>query len=146
MRGLIRAVFWSLTVALLVGATFGAVGVVLTRGWADATECEPKTKCETLPFDSVEWKAYGDWSNPVRLKMIDDLSASYGVRGKTRAWIDDQLGTPEKTHPFGDQCDYVYWLGPSRTLVATEFEWLCLNFGDGVVKDATLQYSGKLGP
>ena len=146
MRSLIRAVFWSVTVALLLGATFGAVAVVLTKGWADATECESKTKCETLPFDSVQWKAYGDWSNPVRLKMIDDLSASYGVRGKTQAWIDEQLGTPEQTHPFGEQCDYVYWLGPSRTLVATEFEWLCLSFGDGVVVEATLQYSGKLGP
>jgi len=146
MRSLIRAVFWSLTVALLVGATFGAVDVVLTKGWANATDCEPKTKCETLPFDSVQWKAYGDWSNPVRVKMIDDLSASYGVRGKTQAWIDEQLGTPEQTHPFGEQCDYVYWLGPARTLVATEFEWLCLSFGDGVVVDATLQYSGKLGP
>jgi hypothetical protein len=146
MRRLIRAVFWSVAIALLVGATFGAVGVVLTKGWADATDCEPKTKCESLPFDSVEWKAFGDWSNPVRVKMIDDLSASYGVRGKTQAWIDEQLGTPELTHPFGEQCDYVYWLGPSRTLVATEFEWLCLKFGDGVVVDATLQYSGKLGP
>jgi hypothetical protein len=146
MRSLIRAVFWSVAIALLVGATFGAVGVVLTKGWADATDCEPKTKCEALPFDSVEWKAFGDWSNPVRVKMIDDLSASYGVRGKTQAWIDEQLGTPELTHPFGEQCDYVYWLGPSRTLVATEFEWLCLKFGDDVVVDATLQYSGKLGP
>jgi hypothetical protein len=146
MRRLIRAVFWSVAIALLVGAAFGAVGVVLTKGWADATDCEPKTKCESLPFDSVEWKAFGDWSNPVRVKMIDDLSASYGVRGKTQAWIDEQLGTPERTHPFGEQCDYVYWLGPSRTLVATEFEWLCLEFGDGVVVDATLQYSGKLGP
>lgn len=146
MRRLLRAIFWSVTIALLVLASFGAVGVVLTKGWTDATECEPKTKCETLPFDSTAWKAYGDWSNPVRVKMLDDLSASYGVRGKAQAWIDEQLGTPETTHPFGDQCDYVYWLGPARTLVATEFEWLCLSFADGIVVDATLEYSGKLGP
>jgi len=147
MRSLIRAVFWSVAVALLVGAVFGAVGVVLTKGWTEATECEPRTKCETLAFDSTEWKAFGDWTNPVRVKMIDDLSASHGLRGKTQAWIDEQLGTPELTHPFGERCDYVYWLGPARTLVATEFEWLCLNFDDaGVVVDASIQYSGKLGP
>ncbi len=146
MRSLLRAVFWSVTIALLVLASFGAVAVVLTKGWIAATECEPKTKCETLPFDSTLWKAYGDWTNPVRVKMIDDLSASYGVRGKTQAWIDEQLGTPETTHPLGDQCDYVYWLGPSRKLIATEFEWLCLSFAEGIVVDATLEYSGKLGP
>ena len=133
-------------VALLVLATFGAAGAVLTKAWTDATDCEPKTKCETLPFDPAQWKAYGTWTNPVRVKMIDDLPASYGVRGKTQAWIDEQLGTPETTHPLGDKCDYVYWLGPSRTLVATEFEWLCLSFTDGIVVDATLEYSGKLGP
>jgi hypothetical protein len=146
MRGLLRAVFWSVTVAMLIVAAFGAVGVVLTRSWADAIQCEPKTKCETLPFDSVEWKAYGDWSNPVRLKMIDDLSASYGLRGKTRQWIDEQLGTPETTHPFGERCEYVYWLGPARSLVSTDFEWLCLNFSDGVVANATIYTSGKLAP
>jgi hypothetical protein len=146
MRRLLRNVFWSVTIGLLVVAVFGAVGVVLTKGWTEATECEPRSKCEKLPFDSVGWKAYGDWSNPVRVKMIDDLSASYGVRGKTQAWIDEQLGTPEQTHPFGERCDYVYWLGPARTLVATEFEWLCLTLADGVVVDASIQYSGKLGP
>jgi hypothetical protein len=146
MRSFIRAVFWSTTIAVLVVAVFGAVGIVLTKGWTEATECEPKTKCEKLPFDSTVWKSYGDWNNPVRLKMMDDLSASYGVRGKPQAWIDEQLGTPERTHPFGDQCDYVYWLGPAPTLVATEFGWLCLSFSDGVVVDATLEYSGKLGP
>jgi hypothetical protein len=146
MRRLTRALFWTVTVTFLVVAVFVAVGVVLTKGWTEATECEPKIKCEKLPFDSVEWKAYGDWSNPIRVKMIDDLSASYGVRGKSRDWIDEQLGTPDNTHPFGDLCDYVYWLGPSRQLVVTEFEWLCLNFDADVVVDATIQYSGKLGP
>jgi hypothetical protein len=146
MRSLFRAVFWSVTITLLLGAVFGAVGLVLTKGWADATECEPKSKCEQQPFNSAEWKAFGDWNNPVRLKMIDDLSASYGLRGKPIEWIDEQLGTPETTHPFSGRCDYVYWLGPIRSVVATEFEWLCLSFADGVVVDASIRYSGKLGP
>jgi len=30
--------------------------------------------------------------------------------------------------------------------VVAEFEWLCLNFEADVVVDATIQYSGKLGP
>jgi hypothetical protein len=146
MRGFFRVVFWSAAIALLAGAAFGTAGVVLTRGWADATECEPKSKCETLPFDSTLWKAYGDWNNPVRLQMIDDLSASFGLREKPVEWIDEQLGTPEATHPFPGRCDYVYWLGPARSLVATEFEWLCLNFADGIVVDASIQYSGRLAP
>jgi hypothetical protein len=146
MRRLIRAIFWSVTLSVLVVAVFGAVGVVLTKGWTEATECEPRSKCEKQPFDSQGWKTYGTWNDPVRLWMIDDLSESYGVRGKTQAWIDEQLGTPEVTHPFGEQCDYVYWLGPIREVVATEFEWLCLRFADGVVVDATIEYSGKLAP
>jgi hypothetical protein len=70
--------------------------------------------------------------------MIDDLSASYGLRQKPRAWIDEQLGTPETTDRFAATCEYVYWLGPARGLVSAQFEWLCLRFTDGIVSDARL--------
>ena len=143
---MIRAVFWTTLVSLLVIGTFGTVAVVLTEGWKQATECEPVTKCDKLPFDSTLWKAHGDWSNPVRVKMVDDLVARHGIVGQTRAWIEEQLGTPEATHPFEARCDYVYWLGPARTLVATEFEWLCLRFADDLVVESTLEYSSSLGP
>ena len=138
MRSLLRAVFWSVTISVVVVGVFAAVGLILTRGWADATACEPKTKCQQQPFDSTLWKAYGNWSDPIRLKMIDDLSASYGLRGKPRAWIDQQLGTPETNNLFAGQCDYVYWLGPARALIATEFEYLCLNFAADAVVDAKI--------
>ena len=138
MGRILRAVFWSVAVATLILGVFATAGLVLTRGWADATACEPATKCEKQPFDSQLWKAYGTWTDPVRLKMIDDLSASYGLRGKPRSWIDEQLGTPETNNPFAEECEYVYWLGPSRALIATEFEYLCLNFEADVVADASL--------
>jgi hypothetical protein len=138
MRRFFRALFWCATVTVVVLAVFGTAGVVLTRGWADATQCEPVTKCTKTPFDSQLWKAYGNWSDPVRIKMIDDLSQSYGLRGKPRAWIDEQLGTPDNNNPFPEECEYVYWLGPARTLVATEFEYLCLNFQAEVVADASI--------
>lgn len=138
MRSLLRAVFWSVAIAVVVIGTFTVVGVVLTQGWADAVECEPPTRCQQEPFDSLKWKTYGNWSDPVRLRMVDDLSASYGLRGQPREWIDEQLGTPETSHPFETECDYVYWLGPARSLVSTDFEWLCLGFEDEVVIDAQI--------
>jgi hypothetical protein len=138
MRRFLRAVCWSVAVSSVIVGVFGTVGIVLTKGWADATACEPPVKCQQQPFDSKLWKAYGNWNDPVRLKMIEDLSASYGLRGKPRAWIDEQLGTPEKTHPFAGECEYVYWLGPSRALIATEFEYLCVNFEAEAVVDARI--------
>jgi hypothetical protein len=128
MGRFLRNLFWCSAVAAVVIGVFAAAGLVLTRGWADATACEPPVKCQQQPFDSQLWKAYGNWSDPIRLKMIDDLSASYGLRGKPRAWIHEQLGTPETNNPFAGECEYVYWLGPSRALIATEFEYLCLDF------------------
>jgi hypothetical protein len=138
MRRLLKAAFWVSTVTTLVLGAYAGVGLALTKGWNDATACEPATKCDKQPFDSRLWKAYGSWVDPIRLKMIDDLSASYGLRGKPRSWIDEQLGTPEKDNPFAAQCDYVYWLGPSRALIATKSEYLCLNFQAETVVDARL--------
>ena len=70
--------------------------------------------------------------------MIDDLSQSFGFRGRPRSWIDEQLGTPENDSPFPGQCEYLYWLGPAQALVATKFEYLCLNFQAEVVADASI--------
>jgi hypothetical protein len=138
MRRAIRAAFWVTAVSAAVAGAFTAAGIVMTRAWTEATECEPATKCEKQPFDSRLWKAYGNWTDPVRLRMVDDLSASYGLRRKSRGWIDEQLGTPEKENPFVGTCDYVFWLGPARSLIATEFEYLCLSFAADAVIDARI--------
>ncbi|HLG12272.1 MAG TPA: hypothetical protein VI876_10990 [Dehalococcoidia bacterium] len=138
MGRFLKAVFWCSALSTVIVGVFAGVGVVLTKSWADATECEPATKCQQQPFDSRLWKAYGTWTDPVRLKMIEDLSASYGLRGKPRSWIDEQLGTPENNNPFTVECEYVYWLGPSQALIATEFVYLCLDFEAETVVDAKL--------
>jgi hypothetical protein len=133
-----RLIFWSTVISTIIVGVFATVGLVLTEGWKDATECEPPTKCQQQAFDSRLWKAYGNWTDPVRLKMIEDLSASHGLRGKPRGWIDEQLGTPDNNNPFAGKCEYAYWLGPSRELIATQFEYLCLNFEAEAVADARI--------
>jgi len=137
MRSLLRALGLVLVSAVLLGC-LAAAAAVLARGWAAAVRCEPPTKCEGAAFDATEWKAFGNWTDPVRLRMVDDLTQRLGLVGRTRAWVDAELGTPERAERFAAACDYVYWLGPERNLAGAGFEWLCLRFDGDTVSEARI--------
>lgn len=84
---------------------------------------------ERQPFDSLQWRKSlaEEQTNPIRIRMIDDLLSRYDLNGMSRAEIHDLLGKPPKTSYFPDY-EYVYWLGPERGFIRIDSEWLGLQF------------------
>lgn len=92
-----------------------------------------------IPFDSATWKSEEsmNWSNPVRLRMVDDLMRKHKLVGRTKVEINELLGLPAKTGYFSSY-DYVYWLGPERSFIGIDSEWLAIRFKDGRVTNADI--------
>ena len=78
-------------------------------------------------FDTVQWKAALDRNDPVKQRMLSSLTTNHRLIGKTKNEIDQLLGKPPTTGYFKEY-DYVYWLGPERSLFGIDSEWLCLKF------------------
>ncbi len=67
--------------------------------------------------------------------MVDDLLSRFELIEMTREQIHDLLGPPRDT-PYFREFDCVYLLGPERSFIGIDSEWLCLNFADNVVTEA----------
>jgi hypothetical protein len=80
-------------------------------------------------FDSSGWQdstlAFGPLA--VRGCMVDDLLSKHRLRGQSRASVVALLGEPLPTNYFRDY-DLVYWLGPERSLISIDSEWLVMRF------------------
>ncbi len=93
-----------------------------------------------VPFNSKVWKASLESetsAEPVRLDMVDDLLARHKLKGASRTEIEQLLGKPPKTNYFSDY-EYVYWLGPERSLLGIDSEWLCLKFSNNQVSEVRI--------
>jgi hypothetical protein len=92
-----------------------------------------------IRFDSAAWKdAFReDGWNPVRLRMVDDLLSRHRLVGMSTEEIDELLGPATPTGHFGAY-DYVYWLGPERSFISIDSEWLGLKFDGGRVVEASI--------
>jgi hypothetical protein len=93
-----------------------------------------------LPFDSSTWKASlaNNSNDSIRLRMVDDLLRRHSLLGMTREDVMSLLGHPPKTEYFRDY-DFVYWLGPERSFMSIDSEWLAVKFSeDGRVSKARL--------
>ena len=89
-----------------------------------------------LPFDSTAWKA--SHTDPIRLRMGDDLLRRHALTGMTRDEVVSLLGTPPETDYFRGY-QFVYWLGPERSWMSIDSEWLAIRFGkDGRVNRAEI--------
>ena len=90
-------------------------------------------------FDRAAWMAADRTdATPSRVQMIDALLAGTPLRGMTRNQIIELLGEPPETEYFSDW-DLVYWLGPERSAVSVDSEWLVLRFNeDSVVTDVAV--------
>ena len=97
--------------------------------------CEQPGACgDQIPFVSAEWKTGGTISDPVRLRMVDDLRSNVALNGLTEAEVIELLGPASTSGYFQEMCEYVYWLGPERGLFGgIDAEWLCLHAQNGVV-------------
>jgi hypothetical protein len=139
MRDFVRYLFVMLCGMLVLASVVGATAVLLKYGVeAESRGCESRGGCQVWPFDSREWGTYGNLSTPVRAWMVEDLLTNGGVNGQTKAWVDANLGTPDRNDKMAARCEYVYWLGPVQALVTTQSEWLCLNFEGDVVTEAAV--------
>jgi hypothetical protein len=85
--------------------------------------------CMKTTFDSAQWKEAGaSGKTPyVRLKMADHLIASRALYGKTKEEIFELLGEPSKAgKAYFPEYDFVYWLGPERSFISIDSEWLAI--------------------
>jgi hypothetical protein len=114
---------WHVCVAAL------AIGVVAVASFL----ATPSTAeyLHRQPFDSVTWRQSltTEATEPIRLRMVDDLLQRYSMVGKTRSEINALLGIPPKTNYFREY-EYVYWLGPERGFMSIDSEWLGLQFDE----------------
>lgn len=83
------------------------------------------------PFDPAAWRAHAKTDDPgwpMRLRMANDLLASYELVGMSRDSIYVLLGPPDSASRWGTW-DLVYHLGPERGLFGFDSEWLVLRYG-----------------
>jgi hypothetical protein len=107
-----------------------------TIGWQGLEE-----RMARRPFEPAAWRAataYPVDAEPLRLRMVDDLLERRLLDGRTRAEVVALLGAPPATGYFRDY-DLVYLLGPERSFLSIDSEWLGVRFGpDGRVAEAAL--------
>jgi len=93
------------------------------------------------PFDSAAWQLGADplyGSEAPRLRLADGLVQSKSLLGRSSSDVAAMLGPPSKTSKFRE-FDLVYWLGPERSFVSIDSEWLVIRLGaDGRVSDVQI--------
>ncbi|MBU6455395.1 MAG: hypothetical protein KGS72_26730 [Cyanobacteria bacterium REEB67] len=126
----------SLSYFLGIGASFIALILVMVFGPTVADYSQRGH------FDSEAWKKVataqsGQRENPVCLRMVDDLLARYKLEGMSRAEVEKLLGKPPTTNYFKEY-DFVYMLGPERSFISIDSEWLCIKFKNDVVSEVRI--------
>jgi hypothetical protein len=85
------------------------------------------SKFRDRPFEQGAWLAAERRRSAIRLKMADHLVADRALLGKTREEIEALLGPPSQ-RGFSEPGDMTYWLGPERSLISVDSEWLIVRF------------------
>lgn len=121
---------------LVVLFSIGVIGFIFIvgafLGWPAI-----KSKLSQTQFNSKEWKSHLNDRNPLKINMVDDLLKSQNLIGKSRDEIIELLGKPEQVAYFNDY-EFVYWLGPERSLMSIDSEWLGIKFEDNKVTQADI--------
>lgn len=83
----------------------------------------------SIRFESVKWKNKGlrESGHPIRIQMVDDLLKNHTLDGISKAEVVGLLGEPDNPGYFKDW-DLVYWLGPERSAISIDAEWLVIRF------------------
>jgi hypothetical protein len=115
-----------------------AAGSLMIAGgiWWYVTVVSQSDRMRPIPFSAAEWRNAQAGAANVRIRMINDLLSRYPFIGRTRQQVIGLLGEPQKTGYFKDW-DLVYLLGPERSWMGIDSEWLVLRLNkDGTVTDA----------
>lgn len=91
-----------------------------------------KSYVNQVTFDSKQWQIHLGDRDTIKQKMVNDLLSKHQLIGMTQSNIDEFLGKPPQTEYFKDY-DYVYWLGPERSALSIDSEWLGIKFEKGIV-------------
>jgi hypothetical protein len=95
-----------------------------------------KSYFQQTSFDSVQWKASLETGDTIKQRMVSNLLSQHKLVGMRVEEIDQLLGRPHETSYFKDY-DYLYWLGPERTM-GVDSEWLGIKFKSGITVKADL--------
>lgn len=128
VRLVLKVIFWVLGIALL-----GYVLLVCYLLFGHRT----KSYDHKMPFESSEWKAHLNDRDIAKQRMVEDLFSAHKLVGMSIKEVEELLGKPPKTGYFKDY-DYVYWLGPERSVLGIDSEWLGIKFRDGIVIKADI--------
>jgi hypothetical protein len=81
-----------------------------------------------LPFVASLWHSSLDGTTfNTRYRVADGLELTGRLNGKSRAEVLDLLGPPPPTDKFEDH-GLVYVLGPERSWISLDYEWLLVDF------------------
>jgi len=124
---------------MMIVATVGArrnVTAVLLLGFV-LVGCDHSA---ALPFDAATWQkgevGVTSSQDAPRRRMADSLVADRVLIGQTKVQVERMLGPATKTSKFSDY-GLVYWLGPERSFMSIDSEWLVIAFDSaGVATDA----------
>ena len=106
---------------LLILATL--IGAILVTG---VRAVNPMARCWARgAFSATRWAAAAAPGKNLsdRGCMVDNLLKKHDFSGWTRDSVIALLGQPPKTDYFTDY-DLVYWLGPERSVIRMDSEWL----------------------
>lgn len=125
-----RIILTTISVLGLIYLIFIAVCCSILFFNIDGPQCD---------FNSERWKDDTTQcpNDAIRVCMINDLLHRYKLVGMTRTELEKLLGKPPPTNYFRDY-EYVYWLGPERSYMSIDSEWLCINFKNDKVSDARI--------
>ncbi|MBD2424976.1 hypothetical protein [Phormidium sp. FACHB-1136] len=127
----------AMVISLGMVAPFGLLAVVIAQdGWEEWRRCRGHRQ-----FDPTVWKNPTLALEPPYLRscMVDNLLAQELLLQKTTAEVIALLGTPETLEHGFTEYDLVFVVGPERSFISIDYEWLLLNLDQrGRVEEARL--------
>lgn len=93
-------------------------------------------QCETMRFEAEAWRTPPETNPFARIRMVDDLLASYLLVGNRQESVAELLGPASSGGYPG--CDYLTWLGPERSAFALDSNYLCVWFTNGQVAGVSI--------
>ena len=85
--------------------------------------------CSREQFDKVAWQDSRGVADHARIRMVDDLLKRKNFLGMTREEVTAIVGESDQTGYFSDW-DLVYWLGPERSWMSVDSEWLVFRLNE----------------
>ena len=132
MRSAKRIILAAIVVVGLLIAAFIAFTIISNN------HCVSEIAKSLQPFDAKKWteagaKGASSAQQEYRISAIEDLLAHKNFKGQTKAQLIELLGEPTQTDKLPNY-DMIYWLGPDRSCMRMDSEWLVFTLKNGQVE------------